>query len=269
MISNFFMPPMSPLSAWHISQLQGLPLTYRLALKIAGLTAGLGSSKIPYTNRIDTTAPPVSAVQQNDSGNTQTESSPSGLVNPLGEPLNSSGSGSGSGVSSIKTRSEIIDLRIAKANDGREVAYILAGVDKELQEKYGERVYEHVIYPSAITHLERVGRSKWGFHSVKKLPRWRQILRTVAGFITLAGGTYLLTSVVGPFFALAISAAGAIGVRKLLTLDRSVKFTAETAELNLTDGFVPKRDYDILQRLVREAANCPQSGEAPAYSGAY
>ena len=197
------------------------------------------------------------------SGNTQVEP-PSELVNPLGEPLtpkvNSSGNGSGksgngsSGVSSVKPRREIVDLRVGKSNTGEDYAYILAGIDTERQKKYGEVIYEPHIYPSEVIRVESAERPKWGFLLVEKLPRWRKIVRGIAGFVTLVGGIALLTPFVGPVPAALISGAAALGVRKLLTLGRSVRFSAETADRHLTNGYTPKRDYDIFKRLVHEAA---------------
>jgi hypothetical protein len=227
------------------------PLTY----KVTEIISEILNEKIFVSPQIETTAEKENAMPQDGSGNVQTES-PSGFVNPLGEPLITSTYD----MSSEKPCSEIEDLWVGKGNDSEEFAYILAGTDEKLQEKYGEPIYDHIIYPSVITHLEREGKPKWGFLLVEKLPRWRKIVRGVVGFITLVGTTALLTPVVGTVPALLIGAAAAIGVRKLLTLGRSVEFSAETAELKLTNGYVPKRDYDIFQRLVREAANCTQSG---------
>ena len=193
----------------------------------------------------------------NKSGDSQTDS---GLVNPLGEPLNTSISDLGSrpknssGVSSVKPRCKIEDLHIGKLNTGEDYAYILAGRDTEREQKYGEVIYEHTVYPHDVIGVESEGRSKWGFLLVEKLPRWRKIVRGIAGLITLVGGTALLTPFVTSIPAAIISAAAAIGVRKLLTLGRSVHFEAETAGLHLT-GSAPKRDYDIFERLVREATH--------------
>ena len=156
--------------------------------------------------------------------------------------------------SSVKPRCDISDLRVGKSKTGEDWAYILAGIDKERQEKYGEVIYEPHIYPSEVIRVESEGRPKWGFLLVEKLPRWRKIVRGIAGFVTLAGGIALLTPIVGPIPAALISGAAAIGVRKLLTLGRSVHFSAETADRHLTNGYAPKRDYDILERLVHEAA---------------
>ena len=230
----------------------------------SGLVNPLGESLNPSTPRVR---------------NTQV-GTPSGLVNPLGEPLSTStpkgGSGSGSGkngngtsgVSSVKPCCDIIDVMVGKGADGEHYAYITAGRDEELEKLYGERVHAHTIYPADIIHLERVGNPRWGFLPKDKLPRWRKVVRGIVAFITLVGGTAVLTPFVGPIPAAIISAAAALGVRKLFTLGRSVKFSAETADLNLTNGYVPKRDYDILQRLVRGAADCPQSGaEAAAAVG--
>ena len=227
-----------------------------------------------------------STIPQNSRGNTQAGSpsglvqagSPSGLVNPLGEPLNtstpkgSSGSGSGksgsrtSGVSSVRSRCEIAKIKVGKGLDGEDYAYILAGIDEKREQKYGERVYAHTIHPLSITCLERVGNPTWGFFPVDKLPRWRKVVRGIVGFITFTGGTALLVSIVGPIPAVIISAAAALGVRKLFTLGRSVKLLAETDALNLT-GCVPKRDYDIFERLVRGTADYPSGAEAAGSVG--
>lgn len=200
----------------------------------------------------------------NNSSNPQTESPPA-LVNPLGEPLNTSisdlgnrpknGSNSSSSVSSVKPRCEISDLRVGKSSTGGDWAYILPGIDKERQAKYGEVVYEPHIYHPEVIRIESIGRPKWGFLVVEKLPRWRKIVRGIAGFVTLVGGTALLTPFVGTIPAAIISGAAAIGVRKLCTLGRSVHFEAETARLHLTNGSAPKRDYDVFERLVREATH--------------
>ena len=143
-------------------------------------------------------------------------------------------------------------ISIMNNTDG-DWAYISAGIDKEREKKYGEVIYEHNISPPNVLHIETVGRAKWGFLLVEKLPRGRRIVRGIVGFVTLVGGTALLTPFVGPIPAAIISGAAAMGIGKLLTLGRSVHFEAKTAGLHLTNGYAPKRDYDIFKRLVREA----------------
>lgn len=201
---------------------------------------------------------------ENNRSNRQTESPPE-LVDALGEPLNTSifdlgsrsqhGNPSSSGGSSVKPRCEISNLQVGKNITGDDHGYILAGIDEERQKKYGELVYEHTIYPPDVIRIESTGKPKWGFLLVEKLPRWRKIVRGIAGFVTLVGGTVLLTPYVGPIPAAIISGAAALGARKLFTLGRSVHFEAETDALYLTNGYAPKRDYDIFERLVREATD--------------
>lgn len=227
------------------------PSTYKITKLISELSTEIGH----VSPHIQTTTAVEDTMSHIGSGNVQAES-PSGFVNPLGEPLITSPYGG----STAKPCSEIGDLWVGKGDNGQNFAYILAGTDEELQKKYGELIYDHTIHPSAITHLETEGKPKWGFLLVEKLPRWRKVVRGIVGLITLVGGTALLTPVVGGIPAVLIGAAAAIGVRKLSTLGRSVKFSAETAELKLTNGYAPKRDYDILQRLVRETTDCMQSG---------
>lgn len=214
-------------------------------------------------NRIQIPAAEGITMSENKSGNPQPEPPPA-LVNPLGEPLNTSisdlgsrpnnGSASSFGVSSVKARCEIEDLRVGKTHTGEEWAYILPGIDKERQAKYGEVIYEPHIYHHEIIRIERTGRPKWGFLIVEKLPRWRRIVRGIAGLVTLVGGTALLTPFITPIPAAIVSGAAALGVRKLSTLGRSVGFEAETSERHLT-GYAPKRDYDILKRIVRQATH--------------
>lgn len=170
----------------------------------------------------------------------------SGLVNPLGEPLNTS--------TVVKPRREIVDLRVGKSNTGEDWAYILVGIDAERQAKYGEVIYEPNVYPLNVMRVESEG-GQWGFLAVEKLPRRRKIVRGIAGLVTLVGGTVRLMPFVGPIPAAIISGAAALGVRKLMTLGRSVKFSAETADHHLTNGYAPKRDYDIFERLVHEATH--------------
>lgn len=201
-------------------------------------------------------------IPKNNSGNSQIESPP-GLVNALGEPLNTATSNLGSrpktkskgssGVSSVKPRREISHLQVGKSITGEDYGYIIPGIDEERQEKYGEVVYEPHIYHPDVIHVESEGQPKWGFLLLEKLPRWRKIVRAIAGVVILIGGIYILTPFVGPIPAAIISGAAALGARKLLTLGRSVHFEAETARLHLTNGSAPKRDYDIFERLIREA----------------
>ena len=204
------------------------------------------------------------AVSKNVTAQIPETESPPGFVNALGEPLNTSisdigsreknGSTGSSSVSSIKPRHKISDLQVGKNITGEANGYILAGIDEERQKKYGEVIYEHTIYPPDVIRIESTGR-RWGFLLVKKLSRSRKIVRGIAGLVTLVGGTALLTPYVGPIPAAIISGAAALGVRKLFTLGRSVHFEAETAGLHLTNGYAPKRDYDLFERLVREATH--------------
>lgn len=245
------------------------PQVPRLPYRITETISAILGETACESSQIEITTTEENAIPEDFGASTQVKF-PSGLINLLGEPLNIStsnndmrpeyGSNDSSDLSSVKHDCEIDDLWVGKADNGQSFAYVLAGTDEELQKKYGELIYDHTIHSSAITHLETEGKPKWGFLLVEKLPRWRKVVRGVVGFITLVGSTALLTPVVGGIPAVLIGAAAAIGVRKLLTLGRSVKFSAETAELKLTNGYAPKRDYDILQRLVREATDCTQSG---------
>jgi hypothetical protein len=168
------------------------------------------------------------------------------FVSPLGEQSHAK--------SSVKGTCEIADLWVGKDSQGNYYAYLLAGTDEERQAKYGERIYAHTITPDIITELNREHRARWGFLPVKKLPRWRKMLRSGIGFLTLVGGTTVLTPILGLLFALAVSAASAMGTRKLATCGKSVNFSAEAAGLRLINGQAPKLDYDKFQRLV-EARN--------------
>ena len=206
----------------------------------------------------------IKSIQKPDPKSSHIEKESPALVNPLGEPLNTSisylgsrpknGSASSFGVSSVKARCEIEDLRVGKSSTGEEWAYILPSIDNELQTKYGEVVYAPPIYHHEVIRIERTGRPKWGFLIVEELPRCRKIVRGIAGLVTLVAGTALLTPFIGSIPAAIVSGAAALGVCKLFTLGRSVDFEAETAELHLT-GYAPKRDYDILKRIVREATH--------------
>ena len=230
-------------------------------LPITRMFKGLFTSKDINLRQIFEDATTGTPIPQNGRENTVAGSA-LGLVNPLGEPLDTStvGLGSGrkkegvndsSGVSS-KPRCEIGDLRVVKSNTGESFGYIAAGAD----EKYGEVIYEHTIYHPDVMRIESTGRPEWGFLLVKRLPRWRKIVRAIAGVVTLLGGTIVLSSIgVGPIPAAIISGAAALGVRKLCTLGRSVHFEAETADLHLTNGYAPKRDYDIFKRLIHEATH--------------
>ena len=248
------------LSRFLIGSMFFIPETIRLVKSAFGVTTTKGLfNNVDLTHLFAATAA-ESTPRQNAGDNIQPES-PSGLVNPLGEPLNTasvdlgsgpkqnSGIGS-SGVSSVKPRCEIGDLSVVKSNTGEDFGYITAGAN----EKYGEVIYEHTIYPPDVMRIKSTGRPEWGFLLVEKLPRWRKIVRGIAGFVTLIGGTVILMPL-GPIPAAIISGAAAIGVRKLFTLGRSVHFEAETADLHLTNGYAPKRDYDIFKRLVREATH--------------
>ena len=152
--------------------------------------------------------------------------------------------------SALKPVCDIAELWVGKDPEGNAYAYLLAGIDHERQERYGERIYAHTIYPDAITELYKVGGCQWGFLRVEKLPRWRRILRGVVGFVSLVVGTALLTPVVGGWFAILISGVAAYLTRKMVTFGRSTRFSAETAELHLENGIAPKRDYSVFQQLV-------------------
>ena len=164
------------------------------------------------------------------------------FVSPLGEPSDAK--------FSEKVTCEIADLWMVKDSQGNSYVYLLAGVDEERQAKYGERIYAHTITPDIITELNRQQRARWGFLPVKKLPRWRKVLRSGIGFLTLVGGTTVLTPIVGLLFALPVSALSAMGTRKLATCGRYIRFSAETAQLHLINGQAPKSEYDQFQRLV-------------------
>ena len=263
MFSKMFMGSVIPISEARIAFRLTKEILFGTTKK--GLSKDVGSTKIPAGSPSGLVNP-LGTGSLNPLGAGPLHPLGTGLVNALGEPLDTStvdlGSGAkqnrgngSSGVSSVKSRCEINDLRVGKSNTGEDWAYILAGIDKERQEKYGEVIYEPNVYPPEVIRMESEGQPKWGFLLVEKLPRWRKIVRGIAGFVTLVGGTYLLTPFVGPIPAAIISAAATIGVRKLLTLGRSVHFSAETADRHLTNGYTPKRDYDIFERLVREAAH--------------
>ena len=167
MLSTFLTGPM----VGSIFPVSKGPLAYRLAQGIFGT-----ANKKVVSKDVASTEIPTAAA---GNGNTRT-GSPSGLVNPLGESLNTSNadldsrlrqhsSNGSSGVSSVKPHCEIRNLRVGK-NNNEDWAYILAGIDREREKKYGEVIYEHIIYPADVIHTETVGRAKWRFLAVEKLP---------------------------------------------------------------------------------------------------
>ena len=179
-----------------------------------------------------------SAAAENNSGNT--------LVNSLGEPLNSPLNSTG------KKFLKIEEIHANKYNP-----YMLAGRDTELEKKYGEIIgdeiiYEYTIFPRDFVGMEITGRPSWGFLTVKKLPRSRRVVSGIAGLLTLIGGCFLLNPLPLPLIPAAIATgAAALGVRKILTLGRSVEISAETADLLLT-GKVCKWEYDLFERIFKE-----------------